>query len=139
MLTVGVRGALNDPWLSVSYPWYPWNSSRLEDGVGYLQIDRIVDEETLLKFRPLLRGNIWDDAAQTASLVLDLSRSFGLDFYVTKPVAGYASPITGKSWEAEFQSCCGYNREVLHFCCQALLQHLQSADLSSVCVCLKKI
>lgn len=47
----------------------------MEDGVGYLQIDRIVDEETLLECRPLLRGNIWDDAAQIASLVLDLRYS----------------------------------------------------------------
>lgn len=95
VLTVGVQGALNDPRLSVSYEpsFTPLplqvlsslpveqqlrllrNSIKLDildNDVGYLRIDRIIDEETLLKFGPLLQENIWDKAAQTSSLILDL-------------------------------------------------------------------
>lgn len=95
VLTVGVQGALNDPRLSVSYepsftplPLQALSSlpeeqqlrllrnsiklDILDNGDGYLRIDRIIDEETLLKFEPLLRENVWDKAAQTSSLILDL-------------------------------------------------------------------
>lgn len=95
VLTVGVQGALNDPRLSVSYEpsFTPLplqvlsslpaeqqlrllrNSIKLDildNDVGYLRIDRIIGEETLLKFGPLLRENVWDKAAQTSSLILDL-------------------------------------------------------------------
>lgn len=114
VLTVGVQGALNDPWLSVSYepnftPLPPQglsllpmeqrlrllrNSSKLdslEDGVGYSQIDRIVDEETLLKIRPPLRVSIWDDAAQTASLVLHLRYSTAGGLSGEPPIISYFS------------------------------------------------
>lgn len=98
VLTVGVQGALNDPRLGVSYepnftplpPQVPSslpieqqlrllrNSIKLDildNNVGYLRIDRIVDEETLTKFGSLLRENIWDRAAQTTSLIFDLRYS----------------------------------------------------------------
>lgn len=116
VLTVGVQGALNDPRLSVSYepsftplPLQALSSlpaeqqlrllrnsiklDILDNDVGYLRIDRIIDEETLLKFEPLLRENVWDKAAQASSLILDLRFSTaggwsGVPFivsYFTKP------------------------------------------------------
>lgn len=95
VLTAGAQGALNDPRLSVSYEpnFAPLtlqapsslpteqqlrllrNSIKLDvldNNVGYLRIDRIIDEETLMKFGPLLRENVWDKAAQTTSLIFDL-------------------------------------------------------------------
>lgn len=98
VLTVGVQGALNDPRLSVAYEpsFSPLpvqapaslpveqqlrllrNSVKfdvLDNNVGYLRIDRIIDEETLTRFRALLRENVWDKAAQTTSLILDLRYS----------------------------------------------------------------
>lgn len=116
VLTVGVQGALNDPRLSVSYepsftplPLQALSSlpaeqqlrllrnsiklDILDNDVGYLRIDRVIDEETLLKFEPLLRENVWDKAAQASSLILDLRFSTaggwsGVPFivsYFTKP------------------------------------------------------
>lgn len=95
VLTAGAQGALNDPRLSVSYePHFApltlqgpsslpteqqlrllRNSIKLDvldNDVGYLRVDRIIDEEVLVKFGALLRENIWDRAAQTTSLIFDL-------------------------------------------------------------------
>ncbi|XP_071768580.2 retinol-binding protein 3 [Centroberyx gerrardi] len=98
VLTVGVQGALNDPRLTVSYepnfvpvmppalPSLPTdqlirlvrNSVKLdilENNVGYLRIDRIIGEETMVKLGSLLRDNIWSKVAHTSSLIFDLRYS----------------------------------------------------------------
>nr|XP_033467974.1 retinol-binding protein 3-like [Epinephelus lanceolatus] len=98
VLTVGVQGALNDPRLTVSYEpnfvpvmppalpslpkeqliWLVRNSVKLDildNNIGYLRIDRVIGEETAAKLGSLLRDNIWDKAAQTSSLILDLRHS----------------------------------------------------------------
>ncbi|XP_074519880.1 retinol-binding protein 3 [Halichoeres trimaculatus] len=98
VLTAGVQGALNDPRLTVSYePNYVpamqpalsslpkdqlsrlvRNSVKLDifdNNVGYLRMDRIIGKETLAKLGSRLRDNIWDKAAETSSLILDLRYS----------------------------------------------------------------
>uniref|UniRef100_A0AAX7W063 Tail specific protease domain-containing protein n=1 Tax=Astatotilapia calliptera TaxID=8154 RepID=A0AAX7W063_ASTCA len=98
VLTAGVQGALNDPRLTISYepnfvPVMPPTLSSLpkeqlirlvkssvkadilENNVGYLRIDRIIGEETAVKFGSQLMGNIWDNIAHTSSLIFDLRYS----------------------------------------------------------------
>ncbi|KAL3967429.1 gamma-aminobutyric acid receptor subunit beta [Sarotherodon galilaeus] len=98
VLTAGVQGALNDPRLTISYepnfvPVMPptlsslpkeqlirlvknsVKSDILENNVGYLRIDRIVGEETAVKFGSQLMGSIWDKIAHTSSLIFDLRYS----------------------------------------------------------------
>lgn len=98
VLTAGVQGALNDPRLTISYepnfvPVMPptlsslpkeqlirlvknsVKSDILENNVGYLRIDRIVGEETAVKFGSQLMESIWDKIAHTSSLIFDLRYS----------------------------------------------------------------
>ncbi len=98
VLTVGVQGALNDPRLNVSYEpnfvpvmplmllslpieqliWLARNSVKLDildNNIGYLRIDRIIGEETAAKLGSFLKDNIWDQVAQTSSLIFDLRYS----------------------------------------------------------------
>ncbi|XP_039472187.1 retinol-binding protein 3-like [Oreochromis aureus] len=98
VLTAGVQGALNDPRLTISYepnfvPVMPpalsslpkeqlirlvknsVKSDILENNVGYLRIDRIIGEETAVKFGSQLMESIWDKIAHTSSLIFDLRYS----------------------------------------------------------------
>ncbi|NP_001420037.1 retinol-binding protein 3 [Danio rerio] len=95
VLTAGVQGALNDPRLTVSYePNYTLitppalhslpteqlirlirSTVKLEvmdNNIGYLRIDRIIGQETVVKLGRLLHNNIWKKVAHTSAMIFDL-------------------------------------------------------------------
>lgn len=98
LLTAGVQGSLSDPRLTVSYevksvPVLPTelqslakdqlkrlvrNSLKvdvLENNIGYLRMDQIIDEKTAAKVGSQLWDNVWNKVAQTSSLIFDLRYS----------------------------------------------------------------
>lgn len=102
VLSTGVQGALNDPRLTVTFePGYvPMttpalsllsreqllrvvrSSCKLEvfaNNVGYLRIDRIVGRDTAAKLGHFLQESVWNRAARTKALILDLRFSIGGD------------------------------------------------------------
>uniref|UniRef100_A0A3Q2PRS7 Retinol binding protein 3 n=1 Tax=Fundulus heteroclitus TaxID=8078 RepID=A0A3Q2PRS7_FUNHE len=112
LLTAGVQGALNDPRLTVSYeakaaPVGPpvlqspskeqlkrlvRNSFKvdiLENNIGYLRIDHIIDEETSAKISSKLWDNVWNKVAQTSSIIFDLRYSTAGDLSGVPVIISY--------------------------------------------------
>ncbi|XP_062386336.1 retinol-binding protein 3-like [Sardina pilchardus] len=105
VLSAGVQGALNDPRLAVTFePGYvePMATPALsllpreqlarlvrgstklevmEGNLGYLRLDRIVGRETAARLGAagfgFLQENVWNRAARTRALILDLRHSVG--------------------------------------------------------------
>ncbi|XP_051897302.1 retinol-binding protein 3 [Pristis pectinata] len=98
MLTSGVQGALNDPRLLVTYepgatPSEPvdlpppspeilmaliQNSIKfeiLENNVGYLRIDHIIEEDLVKMVGPILVDTIWKSMVATNAMIIDLRYS----------------------------------------------------------------
>ncbi|XP_073684693.1 retinol-binding protein 3 [Garra rufa] len=95
VLSAGIQGALNDPRLTVSYEpnYIPITSPALQslpteqlirlirntvklevmdNNVGYLRIDRIIGQETVVKLGRLLHDNIWKKVVHTSAMIFDL-------------------------------------------------------------------
>ncbi|XP_048419192.2 retinol-binding protein 3 [Stegostoma tigrinum] len=98
VLTAGLQGALNDPRLRISYepgtsvqepaPVPPLSREMhlqlvqssvkfeiLDNNVGYLRIDHIIEEEMVKELGPILVERIWDHIVTTNALILDLRYS----------------------------------------------------------------
>ncbi|XP_062926770.1 retinol-binding protein 3 [Mobula hypostoma] len=98
MLTSGVQGALSDPRLLVTYepgtslpepvnlpPPSPeilmalvQNSIKfeiLENSIGYLRIDHIIEEDIVKVVGPILVNTIWKSMVSTSAMILDLRYS----------------------------------------------------------------
>eukprot|EP00061_Rhincodon_typus_P016309 g44456.t1 len=98
VLTAGLQGALNDPRLRISYepgtsiqepaPVPPLSPGMhlqlvqssvkfeiLDNNVGYLRIDHIIEEEMVKELGPILVERIWDHIVTTNALILDLRYS----------------------------------------------------------------